>query len=148
MGVVEIGDRMYFKAASGAFAATAIVSRVRFMESLTPRRVASIERRYGRRIQGDRSFWQSKRTALHGTMIWLSEPEPITFGPDHDVYRIAGSRIAWFVLPAEACVDPGCLDRSLLFTNGSRSCRTVQRLRGVRRPSARPSRRGLNRQRA
>lgn len=147
-GVVEVGDRVYFKAASGAFAATAIVSRVRFLESLTPRRVTSIERRYGKWIQGDRAYWQTKRTARHGTLIWLCEAEPIVFGPDLDVYRTRGSRMAWFVLPPEAEVYPECVDRSLLFTSGSRSCRTGQRLQDVRRLSVRRSRRGPNRQRA
>ncbi|MCK4871258.1 MAG: ASCH domain-containing protein [Phycisphaerales bacterium] len=101
---IEPGERIYFKVSSGPFLATAVADHVLFVDNLTPGKVNELRRCYNDAILGDPSFWQWKRNARYATLIWLTNPEPIHFGPS-----LAPQRgVAWVLLPDSADVYPQC----------------------------------------
>ena len=116
------GERIYFKQVSGSFLATAIAKNVTFFDQLTPKRVASLKRKYNDRIGGDDAYWSAKSSATCGSLIWLHKVEPIDAGPSLASVQMPGSRRAWFVLGDEFDVYPECAAK----------CRVRPNLRSVR----------------
>lgn len=104
------GDRIYFKASSGPFMATAIADAVMFRDALTPAAVAAIRREHNHAIRGEPEYWQAKRDSRFATLVVVRDVEPMDVGPS-----MAPSRgIAWFVFDDEA--DPM---RSITLTAGA-----------------------------
>jgi len=91
---IEPGEHIYFKASGGPYMATALADKVRFIDNLTPDKVAQLKTRYNDRVRGDDAYWHSKRDSRYATFILLKKVQPITRGPDMP----PSPGPAWFVL--------------------------------------------------
>jgi len=97
---IEPGDRIYFKASSGPFMATAVAAKVEFHEGLTPDKIDALRKRHNDAVCGDAEFWERKRGSRYATFIKLRDVKPIT---DSDAPKIMPSRgLAWFVIDSSA----------------------------------------------
>jgi ASC-1-like (ASCH) protein len=76
-GRVRPGDRLFLKFSSGPVCATAVVSKVKSFEDLTPERVRKIEHQYNCYIKGSDKYWQSKMSCRLGLLVWLKDVEQI-----------------------------------------------------------------------
>jgi ASC-1-like (ASCH) protein len=94
---VEPGERIYFKASAGPYAATAIVEHVLCEQGLTPRRISEIKRDYNHLIRGEDQFWRWKRDSRYCTLVWLKDVQPTSAGPR--VRPLQG--VAWLCLDEE-----------------------------------------------
>lgn len=93
---IEPGDRIYFKASSGPFMATAVAAKVEFHEGLTPDKIDALRKRHNDAVCGDAEFWERKRGSRYATFIKLRDVKPIA---DADAPKIMPSRgLAWFVM--------------------------------------------------
>lgn len=97
---IRPGDRVYFKASSGPYMATAIVGGVEFHQNLTPNQVSALRKRLNHAVCGDAQFWQWKRDSRYATFVTLRDAQPTDVGPKMS----PSSGIAWFVFDDEA--DP------------------------------------------
>ncbi|MEX2213143.1 MAG: ASCH domain-containing protein [Phycisphaeraceae bacterium] len=96
--VIKPGERIFFKASSGPFMATAIAEEIFFFDALTPAKVAALHKRFNKEVCGDAQFWEWKKDSKYATFTRLTKVQPISVGP-----RMAPSNgPAWFVLPDEA----------------------------------------------
>lgn len=97
---IKPGDRIYFKASSGPFLATAVAGKVEFHEGLTPDKIDGLRKRHNDAVCGDAEFWERKRDSRYATFITLCDIKPIA---DFDAPRIKPSRgLAWFVIDNSA----------------------------------------------
>jgi len=115
---VETGERIYFKASAGPYAATAIAEHVLCEQGLTPRRVSEIKRDYNHLIRGEDQFWRWKRDSRYCTLVWLKEVQATTAGPR--VRPLQG--VAWLCLdeePAWRRVDSEADVKPLFSSNGA-----------------------------
>ena len=104
-GVIERGERIYFKQSGGPFRATAVVDEVLCVDGLTPRHVRRLKKIYNSGICGDDQFWEWKRDSNYVSLIWLREVEEISYGPEVKPQR----GIAWLTLDDEMDVYPECV---------------------------------------
>ena len=96
-GMIEPGDRIYFKCSGGPYMAAARAGRVEFYEGLTPAKIGALRRKYERTVGDDDAYWQWKRDSRYATFIELSDVQPTETGP-----LLPPSRgIAWFVCQPE-----------------------------------------------
>lgn len=105
-GVIFTGERLYFKARSGAVLATAVADQVLSFNDLSPKRIAALRREFGPAIDAQPDYWKAKQTARFATLITLTEVEHVRFGPRFPAFYGR----AWQRLPDAACVYPRCLD--------------------------------------
>jgi ASC-1-like (ASCH) protein len=101
---IEPGERIYFKQSSGPFRATAVVEHVEFLDGLNPARIAELKHHYNDEVCGDDEIWRRKANSSFGTLIWLTDVEPVHFGPALRPQR----GLAWLVLPDHEDVYPQC----------------------------------------
>lgn len=104
-GMIERGERIYFKQSSGPFRATAVVDQVLFVDELTPKRLKELKRAYNGGICGDDAFWERKRDSNYASLIWLRGVEAVEYGPKVNPQR----GIAWLTLDDEMDVYPNCV---------------------------------------
>ena len=91
---IEPGERIFFKASSGPYMATAVADAIEFHDKLTPGKVHDLRRRLNDRVCGDGRFWRFKRDSRYATFITLRDVEPTDAGP-----KMPPSQgLAWFVL--------------------------------------------------
>ena len=76
-GVIDAGDLLWLKESSGPVRFVAEAGRVQTLHALTEREVARIRRQLNDRIRAEPAFWQAKRSARYGTLIWLEDVQPI-----------------------------------------------------------------------
>lgn len=92
---IEAGERIFFKASSGPYMATAIVQSVTFHDALTPSHVSRMKSNLNRAICGDDAYWEWKADSNYATLVTLADVLPVSVGP-----KMPPSRgVAWFVLP-------------------------------------------------
>ena len=97
---IQPGERIYFKASSGTFQATARAADVTCYDNLTPTQILVLQKRHNAAVCGEARYWQGKRHSRYATFITLREVAPTAIGP-----AIApSSGLAWFTLPDSA--DP------------------------------------------
>jgi hypothetical protein len=99
-GRITPGDRIYFKRSGGPFFAAAVADRVWMTDSLTPRAVDELRKRFDGEIHGAPEYWRSRRGTRYGTLIWLREVRPCGFRPK---YKPQNMR-AWYVI--DDAVEP------------------------------------------
>jgi hypothetical protein len=92
---IRTGERIFFKASSGPFMATAIAGDVFFHDGLTRASVAELRERFNDDVCGDAAYWNRKRDCKCATFIELTRVHPISQGPA----MAPSSGLAWFVLP-------------------------------------------------
>ena len=79
---VHQGQTILFKLVAGPYACSATVQHVQYHENLNPATIDNIRETYNNHILGDDKYWNLKReTARYATLIWLTDPRPITKGP-------------------------------------------------------------------
>lgn len=94
---IQPGERIYFKASSGPYRATAVAGAVEFHDNLTPTKVAALRKRLNAKIGGDDAYWTWKRGSKYATFVELREVTACDDGP-----RMPPSQgIAWFTLDNE-----------------------------------------------
>jgi ASC-1-like (ASCH) protein len=71
------GDRLFIKQSSGPVYAVAEVTKVRYYEGLTAKRVEQIKKKYNHLISGEDEYWRSKRNCRYSVLVWLGKVEPI-----------------------------------------------------------------------
>ncbi len=89
------GERIYFKASSGPYMATAIAGAVEFHENLTPSRIEALRRRHNAAVRGQPEYWKFKRSSRYATFIRLRDVRATSTGPEMPPSRGP----AWFTLP-------------------------------------------------
>lgn len=95
---IKPGERIFFKASSGPYLATAVADTVAFYDKLTPRKVAALSKHFNKKIRGQPDYWKAKRDSRYATLITLRGIKPTATGP-----KIPPSRgKAWFVLDSES----------------------------------------------
>ena len=70
-------DQLLLKASGGPVCGRATVKAVEHYESLTPEGIAEIRLRYGNRIGGDDTIWESMMDCRSGFLVWLGDVRPI-----------------------------------------------------------------------
>ncbi|MBC7772220.1 MAG: ASCH domain-containing protein [Pyrinomonadaceae bacterium] len=105
-GKATTGERIYFKERSGPIRGTALIGRVDSHENLTPELVRKIGTQHNRHILGPDEFWTDKSSAKYATLLWLTNPQRVEYGPDVPRFH----RSAWIRIAADRCVYPGCVD--------------------------------------
>ena len=108
-GLVEPGDRLYFKAVSGPVVATCLAEGVESHEGLAPERVLALGREHAARLCAAEGYFIAKQNARYATLVRLGPVEPVDRGPPTDRVLHGSVRDAWRVLPASADVYPRCL---------------------------------------
>ena len=95
-GAISSDDIMFLKQSCGPVRAKCRAARVLQYNDLTPAKISSIRRRYGRQIGGDDSYWQQRADCRYGTLIWLDSVTAI------EPVRIdKRDRRAWVVLSGD-----------------------------------------------
>jgi hypothetical protein len=112
-GLVEPGDRLYFKVVSGPVVATCLAEGVESHDGLTPERVLALGRAHGDALCAPESYFQAKQKSLYATIVRLGPVEPVGRGPPTDRVLHGSVRDAWRVLPGTAEVYPSCLANAL-----------------------------------
>ena len=109
----EPGERIYFKARSGAFRCAAVIRKAEFIALAGPESVIALRTEHDHAVRGDEDYWRSKADARFASLIHLRDPEPIECGPDLASLVRPGDRRAWHVFPAEVGPrpSPGLFDR-------------------------------------
>ncbi len=77
-GVVESGDLLWLKEASGPVRAVAEVGKVQLIESVDRAALRRIRRQLDDRIQAEPAFWRIKHRAAYCTLIWLRDVQSVT----------------------------------------------------------------------
>ena len=78
---VSVGDVIHFKVSGGDVIGTSRVRRLVRYADLTPTRLRSLERRYGRRLATTPAYWTQRRDCRFGVLIWLTPLRPAVTPP-------------------------------------------------------------------
>ena len=90
---IESGERIFIKASSGPFMATAIAGKIEQHEGLEPSDILRLRLRHNLAVCGDDSYWELKQSSRYAVFVSLTQVQPIEVGP---VYP--KSMRAWHVL--------------------------------------------------
>jgi hypothetical protein len=90
---IESGERIFLKASSGPFMATAIAGEVEQHENLEPDDILRLRMRHNLSVCGDDGYWDLKQASRYAVFVGLTQVETIDVGP---VYN--KSMRAWHVL--------------------------------------------------
>lgn len=92
-GCVETGERIFLKASSGRFMATAIAGKIDQYDKLEPYDILRLRVLHDMAVCGDDAYWELKRDSRFAVFVELTDVAPIEVGP---VYP--KSMRAWHVL--------------------------------------------------
>lgn len=98
IGMVEPGQRLFFKASGGPFMATALAESVHDYEALTPERIDGLCEQWNPAVCGPLDYWRDRRDRRFATMIRLDRVEPLEVGPKFAAQNMR----AWYVLDDSA----------------------------------------------
>jgi hypothetical protein len=90
---IEPGERIFLKASSGPFMATAIAGKVDQHDKLEPYDILRLRVLHDKAVCGDDAYWQMKRDSRFAVFVELTEVEPIEVGP-----KYPKSMRAWHVV--------------------------------------------------
>ena len=90
---IEPGDRIFLKASSGPFMATALAGEIEQHQSLEPYDIQRLRMRHNRAVCGNDDYWELKRNSRFAVFVHLKQVEPIEAGPIYPK-----SMRAWHVL--------------------------------------------------
>ncbi len=97
-GIVERGDTVFVKIASGPVCCKAKVRLVEQHEGLTPSEIRRLRAALNDTVLGDSAFWNLKRTARYATVVHLANVEKCDEAPGLAEARAGNPRAAWLVL--------------------------------------------------
>lgn len=90
---IETGERIFIKASSGPFMATALAGLIEQHEGLEPHDIDRLRRRHNKAVYGDDEYWELKKHSRYAVFVHLEQVEPIDVGPAYPK-----SMRAWHVL--------------------------------------------------
>ncbi len=90
---IESEERIFIKASSGPFMATAVAGKIEQHEGLEPSEILRLRLRHNRAVCGDNSYWELKQSSRFAVFIDLTQVEPLGVGPAYPK-----SMRAWHVL--------------------------------------------------
>lgn len=93
LSTVTAGDKIFLKVSSGPVLATAIVSKAKYFDLLTPEKVRQLKDKYDHLICGHDDYWQAKENAKFALLIWLKSVKKTD-----PVYINKRDRRAWVLL--------------------------------------------------
>lgn len=82
-GCIEPGERIFIKASSGHFMATAIAGKIEQHEKLEPYDILRLRLLHDKTVCGDDAYWEMKRDSRFAVFVELTEVEPIEVGPKY-----------------------------------------------------------------
>ncbi len=94
-GVIHSGDLVYMKLSGEDMVGQFKVNKVISFDGLTPEDIEVIKREYGQEIAADESFWQGKKDAKYGTLIFIGELNQFITSP---IRFSKSDRRGWVVL--------------------------------------------------
>lgn len=104
-GKIRVGDRVYFKEASGSFRATAQVARFEQRDELDETAIDALRAEFGEAIGAPDSFWETKKSARFVVLLWFKKVEEVYRGPRHPALTGRG----WLTLDNRHDVYPACV---------------------------------------
>jgi ASC-1-like (ASCH) protein len=78
---IATGERIFLKASSGPFMATALAGTIEQHDSLTPADITKLRKRLDKTVCGNDEYWQMKRESRYAVFVQLTRVEPIDVGP-------------------------------------------------------------------
>jgi hypothetical protein len=90
---IETGQRIFIKASSGPFMATAVAGEVEQHQGLEPHDILRLRMRHDRTVCGNDEYWELKSQSRFAVFVHLTHVEPIEVGP-----KYPKSMRAWHVL--------------------------------------------------
>ena len=97
-GLVQRGDTVFIKVASGPVCCRAKVRHVEQHENLTPTEIQRLRSALNDAVMGDSAFWNLKRTARYATVVHLTDVQACDDAPGFAEARAGNPRAAWLVL--------------------------------------------------
>ena len=79
--VIQTGERIFLKASSGPFMATALAGTIEQHRDLTPPGITKLRKRLDKAVCGNDEYWQMKRESRFAVFVSLMQVEPIEVGP-------------------------------------------------------------------
>lgn len=80
-GCIQPGERIFLKASSGPFMATAIAGKVEQHDKLEPYDILRLRLLHDKAVCGDDAYWELKRDSRFAVFVELTHVEPIEVGP-------------------------------------------------------------------
>lgn len=78
---IQTGERIFLKASSGPFMATALAGTIEQHSNLTPADIKILRKRLDPAVCGNDEYWQMKRESRFAVFVQLTHVEPIEVGP-------------------------------------------------------------------
>ncbi len=79
--VIATGERIFLKASSGPFMATALAGNIEQHSNLNPTDIKKLRKRLDKAVCGNDEYWQLKRESRFAVFVSLMQVEPIEVGP-------------------------------------------------------------------
>ena len=76
---IKSQDKVYIKKSGGRIVGEFKVKRAISYDNLTKEMVEKIRRDYNKYIKADKYFWFDKKEARYGTLIYITEVQPVLF---------------------------------------------------------------------
>ncbi len=78
---IQTDERIFLKASSGPFMATALAGTIEQHSNLTPSDIKKLRKRHDTAVCGNDEYWQMKRESRFAVFVQLTQVEPIDVGP-------------------------------------------------------------------
>jgi len=90
---IKTGQRIFLKASSGPFMATALAGKIEQHDGLEPYDILRLRALHDRAVCGNDDYWEMKQNSRYAVFVHLNQIEPIEVGPAYPK-----SMRAWHVL--------------------------------------------------
>lgn len=80
-GVISSGDLVYIKPSGKDPIGQFRVQKVFFFEGLSGQDLNDLQKRYGKQVQAEENYWESKKNSKYGTLIFIGEVDPFITSP-------------------------------------------------------------------
>lgn len=75
---IEVGDTIYLKESGGNITAAFTADKVLYFDNLTQKKVNEIRTTFGHLINANNDYWEIKKDANYGTLIYIKNPIRVT----------------------------------------------------------------------
>lgn len=80
-GVIQSGDLVYIKPSGKDPIGQFRVQKVFFFDGLSEGDLSDLKKRYEKEISAEEIYWESKKNAKYGTLIFIGEVDPFITSP-------------------------------------------------------------------
>lgn len=80
-GLISSGDLVYIKPSGKDPIGQFRVQKVFFFDGLSENDLKDLQKRYGKEISAEESYWEAKLNAKYGTLIFIGEVDPFITSP-------------------------------------------------------------------